>query len=158
MPYRVQFVPVRQYLTCQWFDSTREILAHWNNLTVAQNLTKIEASDWSRAQNPVLLLVERTQGKCSKGVPLRFWSCANPLTCRTFFTSAFPREKHYRVQFVLVRQYLTCQWFYPTREILTHWYNLYPTGYNLYLWVSIWRVSDLIRHEKYWRTGTNCTL
>ena len=55
-----------------------ELVMDWmgSELTEAQNLAEIEASDWSRAKNPALWLVKRTSGKCSKGVPLRSWVCA----------------------------------------------------------------------------------
>ena len=47
------------------------------SLEKVQNLAEIEASHWSRAQNPGFLLVERTLRKYSKGVPLRSWTSAN---------------------------------------------------------------------------------
>ena len=47
------------------------------SLEQVRNLAKIEASHWSRAQNPGFLLVERTLRKYSKGVPLRSWTSSN---------------------------------------------------------------------------------
>ena len=67
-------------LVVNWHTISSQLAhLHWGtpDLINKKNLAKIEASDWSRAQNAGFSLVERSHRKFSKGVPLGYCSCVN---------------------------------------------------------------------------------